>query len=298
MAQITLLDGSLGQELVKRSGDQPTPLWSTQVMIDHPDLLGEVYADYFSAGATVVTSNTYAVLRDRLQKYGSEDQFEHLTEVAMQLARKACDATGHGRVAGSFGPIGASYRPDICPPPGEAAQIYAEHVTLMKPHVDLFLLETMSSVDQAAGGLLATCGHGKPVWLAVTVKDEDGAYLRSGEPVSALAGVVAQYRPDAVLVNCSRPEAVTEAMGHIKALGMPFGAYANGFTRISEAFLGTAPTVDVLEARRDLDPAAYAEFVMRWVSEGATIVGGCCEVGPAHIAEIARRLQDAGHVIV
>ena len=41
MSQITLLDGSIGQELVKRSGDRATPLWSTRVMMDHPDLLRE-----------------------------------------------------------------------------------------------------------------------------------------------------------------------------------------------------------------------------------------------------------------
>ena len=87
------------------------------------------------------------------------------------------------------------------------------------------------------------------------------------------------------------------ALEIIKGFGKPFGAYANGFTRISEGFLGDAPTVDALEQRTDLDPAAYAEFAMGWVDQGATIVGGCCEVGPGHIAELARRLREAGHVI-
>ena len=50
MAQITLLDGSIGQELVKRSGDRATPLWSTRVMIDHPDLVGDVHRAYFDVG--------------------------------------------------------------------------------------------------------------------------------------------------------------------------------------------------------------------------------------------------------
>ena len=49
MADITLLDGSIGQELVKRSGDRATPLWSTQVMIDHPELVRDVHTDYFRA---------------------------------------------------------------------------------------------------------------------------------------------------------------------------------------------------------------------------------------------------------
>ncbi|QGX99531.1 homocysteine S-methyltransferase family protein [Roseovarius faecimaris] len=298
MTDITLLDGSIGQELVKRSGDRATPLWSTSVMIEHPKLVGEVHLDYFKAGATIATTNTYAVLRDRLTPAGMGELLEQLTETAVMAARRARSASGGGRVAGSLGPLMASYRPDICPPAAEAAERYAEPVSLMKDHVDLFLIETMSSVDQADGALRAAMGQGVPVWLSVTVNDDDGTKLRSGEPVGDLAPLVAQHQPDAVLVNCSRPEAVAAALDIIKGFGRPFGAYANGFTRISEGFLVDRPTVDALEQRTDLGPEAYASFAMGWVEQGATIVGGCCEVGPAHIAELARQLGAAGHRIV
>ena len=154
MTEITLLDGSIGQELVKKAGDQPTPLWSTQVMIDHPKLVGEVHLDYFQAGASIATTNTYAVLRDRLALAGLEDQFEALTDAAVLSARRARAAYGSGRIAGSLGPLIASYRPDICPPAEEAAQSYAETVRLLKDHVDLFLIETVSSVQQGAVRLL------------------------------------------------------------------------------------------------------------------------------------------------
>ncbi|MGB8815569.1 MAG: homocysteine S-methyltransferase family protein, partial [Paracoccaceae bacterium] len=60
MAQITLLDGGMGQELLARTGDAPTPLWATQVMLDHPNVVRDIHADYFAAGATVATTNTYA----------------------------------------------------------------------------------------------------------------------------------------------------------------------------------------------------------------------------------------------
>lgn len=298
MAEIVLLDGSIGQELVHRAGDRPTPLWSTQVMIDRPELVREVHDAYFAAGATVATTNTYAVLRDRLRDAGLEGQVEALTRAALNAATGARDAHGVGRVAGSLGPLFASYRPDICPPAEEAAQAYSEPVRLLAPHVDLLLVETMSSVDQADGALRAACGNDRPVWLSVTVDDEDGTRLRSGEGVGDLAPLIARHGPEAVLVNCSRPEAVAAALDILRGFGRPFGAYANGFTRITEAFLKDKPTVDALERRTDLDPAAYADFVMGWVGQGATIVGGCCEVGPDHIAELARRLRAAGHVIV
>lgn len=299
MAEITLLDGSIGQELVKRSGDRATPLWSTQVMIDHPKLVGEVHLAYFNAGATVATTNTYAVLRDRLRRIGLEDQVGRLTETALRAARRARAARGGaGRIAGSLGPLVQSYKPETCPPAAEAAEIYAEPVALMKDHVDLILIETMSSVDQAEGALRAAVGHGLPVWLAVSVDDFDGSTLRSGEAVADLAETVARHKPDAVLVNCSRPEAVAAGLEALRALDVPFGAYANGFTKISDGFLGDAPTVDALEQRTDLGPEAYAAFAMDWVGQGATIVGGCCEVGPDHIAMLARQLRDAGHVLV
>lgn len=299
MTQVTLLDGSIGQELVKRSGDRATPLWSTSVMIEHPDLVRQVHDDYFAAGATIATTNTYAVLRDRLTRIpGLAERLEELTETALTAARAARDAYGSGRVAGSLGPLMASYRPELCPPPAEAARLYSEPVALMRDRVDLLLIETMSSVDQADGALRASMPAGLPVWLAVSVDDHDGTRLRSGEALSDLAPLVARHGPDAVLINCSRPEAVAAGLDIIAGFERPFGAYANGFSEISQAFLSDFPTVDALEQRADLGPETYAELALGWVTQGATIVGGCCEVGPAHIAELARRLHDAGHQIV
>lgn len=298
MSAITLLDGSIGQELVRRTEDRATYLWSTQVMIDQPDLVREVHDEYFAAGATVATTNTYAVLRDRLERVGLGDQVAALTDTAIGAARTARDTHGSGRIAGSLGPLIASYRPDICPPAAEAAQMYAEPVALMKGRVDVILIETMSSLDQADGALRAACGQSVPVWLGVSVSEDDGTKLRSGEPLAALAPLIAQHAPEAVLINCSPPEVIGPALDIIRAFGRPFGAYANGFTRISDGFLADAPTVDSLEARTDLTPEAYADFAMAWVDQGATIVGGCCEVGPAHIRELAQRLTAAGHEIV
>lgn len=299
MTGITLLDGSIGQEVVKRSGDKPTSLWSTQVMIDHPGIVSKVHGEYFKAGATIATTNSYALHRDRLGMGGlKEEQLPELINCALSEAETARAAHRGGRIAGALGPLGASYRPDICPPPDQAQVPYAELVAMMDARVDFLLIETASSVAQAEGALMGCAKASKPVWLAVSVMDDDGLHLRSGEPVADLAGIVEAYAPEAVLVNCSRPEAVAAALNIIKGFGRAYGAYANGFTRITEGFLADAPTVDALEERVDLGPETYADFAMGWVDQGATIVGGCCEVGPAHIAELARRLRAAGHQIV
>lgn len=298
MTEITLMDGSIGQELVKRSGNRATPLWSTRVMIDQPELVGQLHTDYFAVGATVATTNTYAVHRSRLERVGLEDQVPALIETAMAQAEMARERYTGGRIAGSLGPLLASYRPDLNPDVEEARLKFGELVQLMKPRVDLFLIETVSSVQEAEGALAATEGSGKPVWLALTVDDHDGTRLRSGEPLADVKPLIERYGPEAVLINCTRPEVVQDGLEIIKGFGRRFGAYANGFAEVSDEFLKDAPTVDSLEQRTDLGPSEYADFAMQWVDQGATIVGGCCEVGPNHIAELARRLTAAGHTIV
>ncbi|MDJ0627654.1 MAG: homocysteine S-methyltransferase family protein [Rhodobacter sp.] len=286
---ITILDGGMGQELIKRSSDPPTPLWSTRVMIDYPHLVRAVHDDFFAAGADVATANTYAILHDRLQKHGLDHRFRELHETGCNLANEARDAHGGGRVAGSLGPIGWSYRADMAPPPDEAAGIYAEIVAIQAPLVDLFLCETMSGVDQAQGAVMGAKTGGKPVWLAISVSDEDGTNFRSGEPVTDILPVVDALAPEALLVNCSTPEAVSQALPLLAPHGIPLGAYANGFTGISGAFAKGTTSVDLLTSRQDFTPALYADFAEQWAEMGAEIIGGCCEVGPAHIAELKRR---------
>ena len=298
MSDITLLDGSVGQEIVTRYGHPPTPLWSTSVMMEAPEVVRTVHLDHFRAGATIATANTYALHRDRLIRAEIEDRFESLIDTALNEANAARRTHGTGRVAGSLGPIGASYRPDLATNPAQAAPLYAEIIARMQGHVDLLLIETVAGLAQAEGALRAALASNIPTWLALTVDDEDGTRLRSGESLHALAPLLERLRPAALLLNCSRPEAIAAGLPLLAQFGLPYGAYANGFTKISAGFLANAPTVAALEARRDLGPAEYADFALAWVDQGATIVGGCCEVGPAHIAELAQRLSAAGHTLV
>lgn len=290
---ITILDGGVGQELVARSG-QATPLWSLQALIDAPELVQAVHRDFFAAGAEVATTNTYSLLPDRLEAFGLADRLEPLVRDACDLARRARDTRGRGLVAGSLGPLGFSYRPDLAPPADVAAETYARLARLHAPLVDLHLLETMSSVDQARGALMGAGVTGLPVWLALSVDDDDGTRLRSGEPLAAVAALVQEFRPERVLLNCSTPEAISAGLPALAAFGPPFGAYANGFAGISDDFDHIGATVDSLTTRRDLDPEAYAEFAAAWASAGATTIGGCCATGPDHIRAVVRRLRRQG----
>lgn len=286
---ITLLDGGMGQELVHRAG-RATPLWAIEALVNAPELVRAVHDDFFAAGADVATTNTYALLPDRLEAFGMSDRLAALTQTACQIAAASRDAAGHGVVAGSLGPIGFSYRTDNTPAPDKAAEIYARLARLQAPFVDVLLLETMSSVAQARGGVMGAQVAGKPVWLALSVDDTDGTRLRSGEPLSEVAPLLSEFAPERVLLNCSRPEAIAQGLPLLAELGTPFGAYGNGFRNIDARFSGIGATTDLLTIRTDIPPVAYADMVDQWIARGATIVGGCCEIGPAHIAEIARRI--------
>ena len=291
MTQITLLDGGMGQELVKRAPEKPTPLWSTQVMVNHPGLVAAVHADYRDAGATVHTSNTYAIHHDRLAGTPLESEFANLHALAMK------EVTGFSRVAGSIGPLGASYRPDLHPGLYVAVPLYAEVADQLAQTFDLIICESVASLIHAETIIAGATVAGKPIWLALTVDDEDGTKLRSGEPLEDVLHL-AETGAAAILINCSAQEVIGSALDVLSGGSLPYGAYANGFTQISEGFLGDKPTVDALTARHDLGPEAYAEFAMGWIAKGATIVGGCCEVGPTHIAHLAATIRAAGHEIV
>lgn len=285
-----ILDGGMGQELVARAG-KATSLWSVQALLDAPEVVRQVHDEYFAAGADIATTNSYSVLPDRLEPHGMLDRLEELARLACQLASDAREAHGSGMVAGGLGPQGFSYQPDKAPPAEQAAEAYAKLAQIHAQYVDVHLLETMSSVDQARGGLMGAGVTGKPVWVALSVRDDDGTRLRSGELLSDVMPLLEEFNPAAVFINCSKPEAVDTAVPILAKSGRVVGAYANGFTGIAADFNKVGATVDMLSARRDLGPNAYADFADGWAANGATIIGGCCEVGPAHIAELSRRLK-------
>lgn len=295
--RIVLLDGGMGQELATRSRRPASPLWSAQVMLDEPHLVAAIHRDFIEAGAQVITVNTYSATPQRLARDGDPNLFEPLYAAALDAARRAREESGRDvRIAGCLPPLVASYHPDSVPDDATCLRDYRRIVAVQAAKVDLFLCETMSLAREARAATIAAVESKLPVWVAFTVDDEDGTRLRSGESLLQAAREVLAAGAERVLVNCSVPEMVTTAMGELAGLGVPFGGYANGFTSV--AALHPGGTVDALETRTDLGPDAYAEHAMRWIEQGATLVGGCCEVGPAHIAALAERLTARGYSLV
>ncbi len=295
MSDIILTDGGMGQELLRRSKTPPTPLWSGRVLIDEPELVRELHVDFIRAGARVITINSYAATPERLEREGVGELFEPLQKLALDLAHEAREEAGEEGVliAGCLPPLFGSYHPSLTISYEETHAIYRRIVAQEAERVDLMLCETMASAEEARAAATAAAEGGKPVWVSWTLADDGPPRLRSGETLAAAADALADVRLAARLINCSQPEALAAALPELVALGGTVGVYANAFTAVDRLKHGSS--VDVLDAREDLGPAAYADFAMGWVAGGATIVGGCCEVGPEHIAVLRDRLRDAGY---
>jgi len=295
--QVTLIDGGMGQELLSRSGATPRPLWSAQVMMDYPDIVRDLHVDFIKAGARVITLNTYSATPERLARDADESQFEPLQQKAIELANAARDIAGIDgvRIAGCLPPLVASYRPDQAPEDELMLATYQRIVEVERPYVDLFMCETMASIREAKAALIAANESNLPVWVGLTVADDSSVKLRNGDQLADAVKQIDAIGAAAKLLNCSKPEAISASWQALCSGQGPVGAYANGFTSISA--LEPGGTVDSLEARHDLGPEQYADFVMRWVEQGAQIVGGCCEVGPEHIAVLAQRLHQSNYSI-
>jgi S-methylmethionine-dependent homocysteine/selenocysteine methylase len=292
---ITVLDGGMGRELERIGAPFRQPEWSALALLEGPEWVAQAHRNFVAAGAHVITTNSYACVpfhigEDRFLNRGRE-----LAAMSGEIARRVAEEFPGVRVAGSVPPVFGSYRPDLF---DESNAVYISSVLIdaLAPYIDHWLVETTSSIGEARSTLRAIREFGdvavgvKPRWVSFTLDDvlHDGrAVLRSGESVSdavlAVEGDVA-----ALLFNCSQPEvmdtAVREAMAK-RTGALQIGVYANAFAVARD---DSAPEANegLSKIRTDLTPKRYWEFAQTWIDAGATIVGGCCGVGPEHIAAL------------
>ncbi len=284
-----ILDGGMGRELQRLGAPFRQPEWSALALMEGPEFVTQAHDGFATAGAKVISTNSYAVVpfhigEERFQQRGVE-----LAGLAGQLARDVADRYGL-TVAGSLPPVLGSYRPDLFEV--EAARgILSVLIDGLSPFADIWLAETLSTLGEAelVGDML--CGDSRPLWLSFTLNDEGEAMLRSGETIEQAAAVTSKLGAKALLFNCSAPEVMENAVRRAKAaLGakaIKIGVYANGFAHSEEEVDANA---GLRQIRADLDPLRYLGWAKRWVASGATMVGGCCGIGPDHIRALAEGL--------
>jgi S-methylmethionine-dependent homocysteine/selenocysteine methylase len=300
MGDIRILDGGMSRELQRLGAQLKQPEWSALALIDTPDIVRQVHAEFIEAGADVVTTNSYALVPFHIGEGRFRSEGASLIALSGKLAREAADASGRKvTVAGGLPPIFGSYEPQNFDP--ARVQDYLKVlVENLAPHVDVWLGETLSLIAEGEAAREAVTETGKPFWVSFTLNDDaaqvDGGepQLRSGETVHAAAEWAAGSGAAALLFNCSKPEVMKSAVETAasvfkdKGVAIDIGVYANAF----EGEQGDSAANEGLHGTRaDLTDDAYSRFACEWADAGATMIGGCCGIGAAHIHTVAGALR-------
>lgn len=299
---ITILDGGLGRELAKRGAPFRQPEWSALAMIEAPEIVRDVHRDFIRSGAAVITTNSYALVPFHIGAERFAEQAQSLATSAGEMARAAVELEGTAtKVAGSIPPLFGSYRADLFDAE-HVEEIATPLINGLAPHVDFWLAETQSLIAEAVAirELLNTLdANNKPLWVSFTLEDSehlDVPRLRSGETVQQAVATLADLNIEAILFNCCQPEVIEQALDVAKstlqekdATHIKLGAYANAFPPQTK----DATANDGLdEVRDDLTPPAYLVWAQKWQTQGASLIGGCCGIGPEHIQELSQHFTD------
>jgi S-methylmethionine-dependent homocysteine/selenocysteine methylase len=283
-----ILDGAMGTELERRGFDARLPLWSAWALIEAPDLVKQIHADYVRAGAQVLTAATFRTSRYTLAKENLASWAAELTHLAVRLAREAAEEANPDveiAVAGSLAPLEDCYHPEWGPPDGILTTEHQHTAGLLAAAgADLIIVETQNSAREALIAAKAALATELPVWISLTPRRADE--LLNGDPLAATAKAIYGLGVDALLINCCPPDLAAAAFRTLRA-AMPdarLGVYPNS------AFIAGQPwNFSVTQPL-----AEFAAWACDLVGE-ADILGCCCGTTPAHVAEMVKALKDIGH---
>ena len=265
---VTILNGPMGTELIARGVSIPEPLWSARAIEEAPEVIAAIHRDYVEAGATVHTTNTF-----RTKRRSAGANWDKLARKAVEIARLSVPRTH--RVAGGIAPLEDCYRPDLSPadPRDEHREVCR---VLADAGVDVLLCETFPHVSEALVATEEAVATGLPTWVSFTAGPE--ADLLSPVDVERGAREAVARGASVVLFNCTRATKTLPYVERLARVGVPFGVYANA-----------GPLEDGLGWTNSPEgPERYAALAAKWVRLGATFVGACCGLGPAHIRALQR----------
>src|SRR5262245_12287209 len=269
-----VLDGATGTELERRGVRATLPLWSSWGLLEAPDVVRAIHAEYVGAGVDLLTAATFRTHARSLAAAGLEARAPELCTLAVRLAREAA-VRPEVRVLGSAAPLEDCYHPERVPDDDALAREHDRHARhLVRAGVDGILVETINTLREGVAAARAAREAGAELLVSFVCSEE--ARLLSGEPLREAVAAVVPFAPLAIGVNCLPPGAVGACLPVLRGAGVPFFAYANpGATA------------------RESEPDAFAAQARRWAEAGAACVGGCCGSGPAHLRALVAALAAA-----
>lgn len=290
-----VLDGGLGTLLERGGHDLGSSLWSARLLVEAPEVIRAAHLEFYEAGARVGISSSYQVSYEALAALGHDHAATtSLLARSVKLVEEARDEylanrpLGWGEVtpplftAASVGPYGAmladgsEYTGRYGVGVDELRRWHRPRLdALIDAGADVLAIETIPSLTETEAVLRELSGSGSAAWLAFTVAEGS---LRSGDAFSeacAMAAEVAEIV--AIGINCSDPSEVSGAIdAAVAASTKPIVVYPNSGERWDA------------QNRRWLGEAGFPDSAVRqWIARGATLIGGCCRVGPAEVRAIA-----------
>ncbi|WFR64466.1 homocysteine S-methyltransferase [Paenibacillus amylolyticus] len=303
---VIILDGALATELEQHGCDLDDPLWSARVLLENPDVIVQVHADYFRAGADCAITSSYQATVDGFSMRGiGEKEALDLIRKTVELAAKARDdvwdelqtsdiseagvlARPRPIIAASVGPYGA-YLADGSEYVGHYGvtdeTLTAFHrprmAALLEAGADILAFETIPSLQEAQVlvDLLKEFPHAY-AWLSFSLKD--GTAISEGTPLETCARWFgSEPQIAAIGLNCAPMEVVTEAVSILsRASDKPVIVYPNSgevYDAATKTWSGQGTCGRMSDASE------------QWIAAGAKIIGGCCRTTPHQIGELAKK---------
>ena len=304
--KVIILDGALGTELTLRDVPMHGQAWHAAALLTHPDTIREVHEDYVRAGAQIHITNTYATSRHVLERSGLGEYTGELNRRAVTLAREAIERVnpeGESWLAGSISTFAAHTDDRI--DRSELRASYTEQAELLaRAGCDLIALEMMlshqSAVDLDFSPEIVECtlAAGLPVWLGFSCKlsqDRSHLYLYDGtDPVCRAS----EAPDDATIFIEKLRETLSKKLSAAGPMHCDMAATDVAITVLKREWRG--PMIAYPNSGRFLqrrwhyddvtDPEDFVSAAKRWVEAGVQVIGGCCGIGPAHIAALEGQL--------
>jgi homocysteine S-methyltransferase len=299
-SKVKILDGGMGQTLLEKGLKAKGSLWSATALIEekYHQLVIDTHLDFIKSGADVIVTNNFSARRSRTIQNNVDEHFNYANEKAGELALKAKEVSKKNiLIAGSLPAQNDTYIPDERDQ-NLIKKDFSDQATLLKPFIDFFYLDVLSSIREVEIALNVVEKINLPVLVGIHIR-ENGK-LSSGETITKMVETCKSKNWLGLITACVSPEIVENTIDEIKALEIPFGFKANlwkkqplpvgEIVKIGEDGVGENP-VDILGTRDDVTGKVFCDFSKRMLDKGATILGGCCETKPSHISAISKLKQ-------
>jgi S-methylmethionine-dependent homocysteine/selenocysteine methylase len=285
-----ILDGAIGAELEKKGAKMHKDLWCGTCSVESPDLVKKVHEEYISAGADIITTNTYATTPIAMKQYGFDNQIDEFNKKSVQLAKEAIKNSNKDiAIAGSVSTFGSLYKYGLkAMRPGFKEQLNI----LSNEGVDLIILEAMSSQADIVETIVECSSQSKlPVWLSISCVIDDNTnkvMLGYNDTVDTDTNVYEDFETSMDNFSKIHQGPILIAHSDIEVTGQAIKIAKEKFNGV----LGAYPNRGHYEKPHwkfvdNITPNEYLEKAKSWIKDGVNIIGGCCGIGVEEIKAIS-----------